>query len=39
MTEERKLRRVHVCQEFLEAANDNENFLKTIITGDGEMGV
>ena len=34
MTEDQKQRRVRVCEELLEMANDNENFLKTIITGD-----
>ncbi|KZC08958.1 hypothetical protein WN55_11421, partial [Dufourea novaeangliae] len=34
MTNKQKERRVAVCQELLEMANDNENFLKSIITGD-----
>ena len=34
LTEEQKQHRVQVCQELLEMANDNENLLKQVITGD-----
>lgn len=34
LTEQQKEHRVQVCQELLEMANDNENFLKQVITGD-----
>jgi len=34
MTEDQKQRRVRDCEEFFEMANDNENFLQSIITGD-----
>lgn len=34
LTEEQKEHRVQVCQELLEMANGNENFLKQVITGD-----
>lgn len=34
LTEEQKQHRVQVCQELLAMANDNENFLKQVITGD-----
>jgi len=34
MTEDQKQRRVQVSEELFQMANDDENFLRTIITGD-----
>ncbi|XP_054719211.1 histone-lysine N-methyltransferase SETD1B-like [Uloborus diversus] len=34
MTEDQKVHRLEVCQEPLQMASSDENFLKTIITGD-----
>jgi hypothetical protein len=34
LTEDQKQNRVDVSQELLDRANDNDNFLKNIITGD-----
>ena len=35
LTDDQKENRVEISQELLANANDNENFLKNIITGDG----
>lgn len=34
LTEDQKENRVNICQELLERATNDENFMKTIITGD-----